>query len=166
MECRASNVRGLECTFDLVNAKEASFPDAWPGTWAVQSTDRETWTRAPTTYCTETGVLSISVSALDADTVWVAYFAPYSNERHHALLAECQAARERDGTSMCTVTTIGQSVEGRDIEVVSAGVGPAQCWIVARQHPGESMAEWWADGFLKRLLDKDDAVARAVRELA
>jgi hypothetical protein len=40
---KASNVRGKECTFDLVNASEASYPDAWLGSWAVISTDRETW---------------------------------------------------------------------------------------------------------------------------
>jgi murein tripeptide amidase MpaA len=33
-------------------------------------------------------------------------------------------------------------------------------WVVARQHPGEPMAEWFIEGFLERLLDRDDAVAR------
>lgn len=32
-------------------------------------------------------------------------------------------------------------------------------WIVARQHPGESMAEWWCEGLLKRLVDPHDALA-------
>jgi murein tripeptide amidase MpaA len=34
------------------------------------------------------------------------------------------------------------------------------CWVIARQHPGESMAEWWMEGFLDRILDPDDPVSR------
>lgn len=34
-------------------------------------------------------------------------------------------------------------------------------WVIARQHPGESMAEWFAEGLLNRLTDPYDAVARA-----
>lgn len=36
-------------------------------------------------------------------------------------------------------------------------------WLIARQHPGETMAEWLAEGFLERLLDQDDRAARQVR---
>jgi murein tripeptide amidase MpaA len=35
-------------------------------------------------------------------------------------------------------------------------------WIIARQHPGESMASWWMEGFVRRLLDAEDPVARRV----
>jgi murein tripeptide amidase MpaA len=37
-------------------------------------------------------------------------------------------------------------------------------WITARQHPGETMAEWWVEGFLDRLLDEDDPVSRRLLE--
>ncbi|MEK9662614.1 MAG: carboxypeptidase family protein, partial [Alphaproteobacteria bacterium] len=40
------------------------------------------------------------------------------------------------------------------------------CWLVARQHPGESMAEWWMEGFLDRLADAADPVARELRRRA
>ena len=33
---------------------------------------------------------------------------------------------------------------------------------MARQHPGETMAEWFVEGFLERLLDADDPVARTL----
>lgn len=32
-------------------------------------------------------------------------------------------------------------------------------WVLARQHPGESMAEFFAEGLLRRLLDPHDATA-------
>jgi murein tripeptide amidase MpaA len=28
-------------------------------------------------------------------------------------------------------------------------------WIIGRQHPGESMASWWMEGFVRRLLDAE-----------
>ncbi len=39
-------------------------------------------------------------------------------------------------------------------------------WIIARQHPGETMAEWFVEGLLERLLDAADPMARRVREKA
>ena len=35
-------------------------------------------------------------------------------------------------------------------------------WIIARQHPGETMAEWFVDGLLERLTDESDATSRAL----
>lgn len=39
-------------------------------------------------------------------------------------------------------------------------------WMVARQHPGEAMAEWFVEGFLNRLTDPHDAAAMRVLEHA
>jgi murein tripeptide amidase MpaA len=36
-------------------------------------------------------------------------------------------------------------------------------WLYARQHPGETMAEWWMEGALDKLTDEDDPVARVLR---
>ena len=159
-------MRGKDCRFDFVNAKDASYPDAWLGSWAVVSVDREMWTRCPTTYDGQSGVLSISLTKARTDSVWVAYFAPFSYEQHQKLMADCQRTSSHSGAQMCSVSALGHSLEGRDIDVVTAGTGPLTCWILARQHPGESMAEWWMTGFLPRLLDCDDAVARRIREIA
>src|SRR5690554_572174 len=38
--------------------------------------------------------------------------------------------------------------------------GKNKIWITARQHPGESMAEWFIEGLLSRLLDDEDGTAR------
>jgi murein tripeptide amidase MpaA len=37
-----------------------------------------------------------------------------------------------------------------------------EIWLIARQHPGESMAEWFVEGFLERLLDDADPLARVL----
>jgi murein tripeptide amidase MpaA len=32
--------------------------------------------------------------------------------------------------------------------------------MIARQHPGEPQGEWFAEGFLTRLTDREDALSR------
>jgi len=39
-------------------------------------------------------------------------------------------------------------------------------WVIARQHPGESMAEWFMEGFVRRLLDSHDPVSRKALQTA
>ena len=45
------------------------------------------------------------------------------------------------------------------------GDGEMQVWLYARQHPGESMAEWWMEGALEMLNDPDDPHARCCAEM-
>jgi hypothetical protein len=40
------------------------------------------------------------------------------------------------------------------------GEGETQVWLYARQHPGESMAEWWMEGALDMLTDPSDPHTR------
>ena len=39
-------------------------------------------------------------------------------------------------------------------------------WVTARQHPGETMAEWFIEGLLGRLLDSQDPTARTLLDSA
>lgn len=39
-----------------------------------------------------------------------------------------------------------------EMECVKVGTGEKTCWIAHGQHPGENMAEYFAEGFLSRLL--------------
>lgn len=39
------------------------------------------------------------------------------------------------------------------------GPGKRVVWLVSRQHPGETMAEWFTEGFLERLTDPHDGPA-------
>jgi murein tripeptide amidase MpaA len=48
-------------------------------------------------------------------------------------------------------------VEGRELDCIQVGTGSLTCWIIHRQHPGESMAEHYAEGLLTRLLGLDGA---------
>src|SRR3546814_4620903 len=89
-----------------------------------------------------------------------AYFAPYSLERHHDFVARIA---QRDGVSL---ESLGNTLDGRDIDLLSIGDGPLQVWLYACQHPGETMAEWWMEGALERLTNVADPVARSLRRKA
>jgi murein tripeptide amidase MpaA len=88
--------------------------------------------------------------------VWFAYFPPYSWERHQDLLGSLATS------PLVHASVMGHTAEGRDLDVYRVGHGPSTVWVIARQHPGEPQAEWFAEGFLKRLTDRNDALARQV----
>ncbi len=154
---RVAGAAGQEVELAIVNCAGSAYPDGWVDYKARVSEDREIWTQADTSYAD--GTLTIRLAS-DANVVWVAYFAPYSMERHHDLIAfaACQpgvAHRE-----------LGLTLDGQPIDLLTIGDGPKQVWLYARQHPGESMAQWWMEGALERLTDEEDAVARLLRQKA
>ena len=61
---------------------------------------------------------------------------------------------------------LGQTLDGRALDLLELGEGKKQVWLYARQHPGETMAEWWIEGALEKMTDPADAAARALREMA
>ena len=152
---RLQGARNEECTMRILNAGQASYPDGWVGYQAVASYDRQHWFRVPTSY--DKGVLAISHRP-EQDSVYYAYFEPYSFERHLDLLGRVAAdARVR-------VEDLGNTVDGRDLNLVVVGDENAasRVWIIARQHPGETMAEWFVAGLLDALLDRANPHARAL----
>jgi murein tripeptide amidase MpaA len=102
------------------------------------------------------GVLTMKLTP-PQDLVWIAYFAPYSMERHHDLVTQTATLEGVEYASL------GKSLDGQDIDCLTIGDGPLSVWLYARQHPGESMAEWWMEGALEKLTDDDDPVARVLR---
>ena len=158
---RVSGVAGVPLTIRLRGLEASAYPGGWPGYRACVSEDRQTWTRADTGYdkAADGGTLTIRATPRK-DSIWIAYFAPYSMERHHDLIARVAAAPG------VTTEVIGKTLDGQDMDLVKMGEGPANLWFTARQHPGETMAEWWMEGALERLIDPADPVARALRKAA
>jgi murein tripeptide amidase MpaA len=157
---RLTGARGQDCVIRIMNAGQASYTRGWEGYQAVASSDRVTWRRVPTTY--ENGVLTIRDTP-ETDAAHYAYFAPYSMERHNDLVARCQAV---DGVELLVP---GVTAQGRPIDVLRFGEradGKPSLWVIARQHPGETMAEWFMEGFLDRLIDTEDGAAAALRRSA
>jgi murein tripeptide amidase MpaA len=154
---RVTGGSGRDLELRILNAAGSAYPNGWDGYQACVSYDREEWERTDTTY--GDGALTIRVSPA-ADSVWIAYFAPYTMERHHDLIA---SVIEHPGVAY---RSLGQTIDGQEIDYLRMGDGPLQLWIYGRQHPGETMAEWWMEGALEKLLDPADPVARQLRQRA
>lgn len=150
---RVAGAAGQALCLRILNAGGAAYPMGWPGYKARISHDREHWHLADTSYAG--GVLEIRHRG-EHDVVWIAYFAPYTTERHNALIATY--------ANMPGVThrVLGESLDGQPIDCLTIGAGAKQAWLYARQHPGETMAQWWAQGALERLTDSADAVTAAL----
>ena len=158
---RLSGAKDQRCIIRIIDLNNCAYPGGWPGYRACVSGDRQTWRRAPTSFDPKSanGTLTIEVTP-SVDQLWLAYFAPYSLERHHDLIARIAA---RPGVR---ANVLGLSLDGRAIDRLVVGDGAKTVWLYARQHPGESMAEWWMEGALERLTDPHDPVARLLRQQA
>ncbi len=157
---RLTGAEGQLCAMTLENAAGAAYPEGWPDYQACASYDREDWFRVSTVY--HDGEITIQ-HVPKSDSVYYAYFAPYSMERHHDLVSQA-AADEKTGLHV-----IGETLDGQDMDLLTIGdmaVGKKVIWVIARQHPGETMAEWCAEGFLDRLLDDEDPLSRQLLEKA
>mgnify|MGYP005988046495 CR=1 FL=1 len=150
------NTDRCEHILHIINASQSAYVKGWEGYQAVASYDRQEWFRVPTTYDGEQ--LTITLTP-EFDSVYFAYFCPYSYERHQDLIHTAQLDID------CQLDVLGQTLDGRDMSLLVVGEPSDEkkkVWITARQHPGETMAEWFMEGFIDRLLDEDDGVARSL----
>ncbi|SMF67044.1 M14 family metallopeptidase [Allosphingosinicella indica] len=154
---RLTGAAGRAVELRIVNCGDSAYPKGWENYRARFSYDREDWRQAETDYAG--GVLTIRLTPA-SDSVWLAYFAPYSMERHNDFIAD--AASHPD----VSYRSLGTTLDGQDIDYLSVGTGPLSVWLYGRQHPGETMASWWMEGAVARLLDDSDPVARRLRERA
>ncbi len=154
---RVTGAGGRQLTLDIRNCAGAAYPHGWDRYQACMSEDREDWARVETSY--QNGILTINATP-SSDSVWFAYFAPYTMERHHELIASVI------GYPGLAYRSLGQTLDGQELDYLELTGGPLQVWLYARQHPGETMAEWWMEGAIERLLDEHDPVTRKLREKA
>lgn len=155
---RLTGAKGQDCTLRIMNAGGAAYAKGWAGYNTAASYDRVTWFRVPASY--DGQVLTIRHKP-EQDSVYYAYFAPYSMERHADLVAR---ALQDDWVSL---TVLGQTLDGQDLDLLTLGSATPDAkriWIIARQHPGETMAEWLMEGLIHRLLDRADPVSGKLLE--
>ncbi len=155
---RLSDARGLACTLRFENAGACTYPKGWTDYRVFASYDRSHWFRVPTRY---DGMVMTVDHTPERDAVWYAYFEPYSLERHQALIGRAGAS------PLAKTERLGASVEGRDMDLITLAAGNGAkktIWIIARQHPGETMAEWFVEGMVERLIDRADPVSRRLLE--
>ena len=151
----------LPVTMRFLNAGQCAYPKGWVDYRVVASYDRQHWFRISTDF---DGQIMVATLTPETDCVYFAYFEPYSHERHLDLIGSAAASEH------VQVRRLGATLDGRDMtllritdeQAVALVPQRRKVWLIARQHPGETMAQWFIEGLLERLLDVDDPVAKVL----
>lgn len=119
----------------------------------VISQDGKSWTAVPTE-SPEIGRVRVTLE-MPGTSLYVARAEPYRVSDLNRFLAEIQAS------PLVKITTIGKTVQGRDLEIIRVGNddAPNHVFIRARAHPWEPVGNWVVEGLVRRLL-KGDAEAQ------
>lgn len=136
-------------TLKIINASESSFSSAWHGYQVLATHDQEHWFRVKTHYNDKE--LVITHTPNQALTTY-AYFVPYSSCRQQRLVDAVIHSGLGD------ISHLGMTPQNRPIELLTIGNKESaknKVWIIARQHPGETMAQWFIEGLIKQLISKD-----------
>ncbi len=146
---RCHTSAGLNHTIRIVNAGESSFSRAWNSYQAMASYDQINWFRVPTKYKNDELVINYTPKHND---ISYAYFTPYDYARQQQFIIQVQQSAQ------CQHSVLTTTQERNAIDLLTIGK-PAKdkksIWLIARQHPGETMAQWFAEGVIKQLLSNN-----------
>lgn len=154
-----TGIQGQELTLHLEQLDKTAYPQGWLDYNICASYDNETWFRIPCQYNQHNHTLSWSLTAT-SNAIFFAYFEPYSYQRHLNFIAKLNSS------PFAIVEQIGLTARNNPVDLIRIGNHNAQrkIWIIARQHPGETMAEWFMEGLITRLVDPFDAISTVLRE--
>ena len=105
---RLQGARNARCRIRFVNASACTYVDGWRDYRVVASYDRQRWFRVDTAF---NGTEMTVEHAPERDSVYYAYFEPYSWERHLALLGQAE------DSPLARVRRLGTTVDGRALDV-------------------------------------------------
>lgn len=154
---KVEGARAQALTMRLTNVHGSSYLGGWKDYRAVASYDQENWFRVETSFDGRELVIRHNP---EQDVVYYAYFAPYPTTRYRTFI---------DGIKSSPVLThqhLGETLDGQAMDYFRAGSGPLNMWVIARQHPGETMGSFWMEGFLERVINVDDAEVAALLKKA
>jgi len=140
---------GLSHTIRILNAGESSFSRAWGNYQAMASYDKVNWFRVPTQFINSQLVINYTPTR---DEISYAYFTPYDYERQRSFIKQAQQHEQ------CQHTVLAKTVDNNAIDLLTIGEpdkNKKSIWIIARQHPGETMAQWFTEGLVNHLLSQD-----------
>jgi murein tripeptide amidase MpaA len=149
---RLAGARGRQIRLRIVNAGGAAFPSGWSNYNVRGSVDRVAWRMVETRYAD--GILEFDWTG-ESELAWFAYFAPYTMDMHDRLVARIAAKPD------VVHRELGRSLDNRPIDCLVIGSGTKPVWLYARQHPGETMTEWWMEGALDWLTSPAAETLRA-----
>ena len=159
-------VAGVDHRIAITNAGDSTFADAWRDYQVMarnvdedgDDDNGEGWFRVPTRY---DGRQLLIEHRPGAARIRYAYFVPYDAVRQQRMTQEW---RRIDN---CRLEVLGETPDGRPMELLVIGdeaPEKSRVWLIARQHPGESMAQWFAEGVVSRLLGDEVLAEQLLRQ--
>jgi murein tripeptide amidase MpaA len=146
---RCETKAGLSHKIRIVNAGDSSFANAWTHYQALASYNNVDWFRVPTKFTNNELVIEYTPTKT---AISYAYFTPYQFERQKEFITQANKF------SLCQHTQLGVTDNQNPIDLLTIGLpgnGKKSVWIIARQHPGETMAQWFTEGVVTKLLSSN-----------
>ena len=128
---RLQGARGLPLTLVFVNAGACTYVEGWRDYRVVASYDRRHWFRIDTTF---DGQRMVVAHVPERDSVYYAYFEPYSEERHLELLGRVDGIAARPRVAAWAAASRGAT--STSSPSARRGTARVPVWVIARQHPG------------------------------
>jgi hypothetical protein len=165
---RMDNVRGRDLTITLTGYLPGEYndrPSAHMNAEAVPvySHDGKAWQYfAEQAWDDKAKEGTVKIRA-ERDSLWIATIPPYTHARLVGLL------REIESLPQVRIESIGRSVHGRDLPMVTVtnfsapDANKKTVWLQSRQHAWESLTSFIMEGAMKFVVS-DEPAARALRE--
>jgi len=146
---RCHSKAGLNHTIRILNAGDSSFSKAWKNYQAMASYDKINWFRVATTFINNQLIINHTPEKAE---ISYAYFTPYDYARQQTFIKQVQKFEQ------CEHTVLTKTIDNNAIDLLTIGepgISKKAIWIIARQHPGETMAQWFTEGVINQLLAQD-----------
>jgi len=162
---RLSNVKNKLLNISFVDMDRTAYPDGWKDYRICYSNDNCDWLRLDSKFDGKN--LNFEIMS-GYDVLYFAYFEPYSYDRHMQLINNCNLL-----PNIFSYESLGKTKQNRNIDFLTASSFDLNnkglplndilnIWIIARQHPGETMAEWFMEGVIDRLSDYADSTVSSL----
>ncbi len=125
----------------------------------VISEDGRVWSSIATNVTPENRV-TLELTLPKSGMLYVARVEPYR-------ISDLDSLMERIGKSaLCKVTPIGETCEGRSLEILQIGSedAPYRVFLRARAHPWEAGGNWILEGLIERLMEDDEVARRCLKK--
>ena len=133
---KSNDVQRKSMTYTIQNINV--FGNDWKGFNVCYSYDNKNWKRIKTSFSKKNKTLTWKHTSTKKN-VYFAYYPPYTTVMKQKMMMKY---KNKKGVK---AKTLGKS----KVDALILGNGPLNIFIVARQHPGESIGSWMIEGFLK-----------------
>ena len=137
---KVTNNKGVKCKYVIENL--VNIDNDWKGHNVVYTYDHKTFYRHPTIFNEKKKYITWDFVSKKKE-VWFSYYVPYSRNRVYKL------NKKISNNKNVTKIILGKTSLKNKIEALRFGKGFKNVYIIARQHPGETIGSWMLEGFLK-----------------